>query len=288
MTDDELALVMGIATNPDADLPRLVYADWLEEHDRGIYAEFIRLQCEIARLEVGPRDIIDQNVPLWRRQQEILDDHLMELVPSFTEIRQQHFLTLNARFQRGFLDDVAMSFQSFVMNAIWLDRQLVPFRRFRVAATPGDFHQLLHLSDNRHERLTELAIENMGDSEVMLLPEPRLWPKLVGLVVTSSPYPNQDWIPFITQTMPHLRELVLPYNQMTDLDVMRWLETGFFAQLETINLAANVFGDQAALELADRFPKTNVLKSLDLRRNPMTSVGQNALLSRFGSKVTLF
>lgn len=52
MTDED-ALLRAIALAPDDDLPRLVYADWLDERgatatgDRA-RAEFIRLQCEAA------------------------------------------------------------------------------------------------------------------------------------------------------------------------------------------------------------------------------------------------
>jgi uncharacterized protein (TIGR02996 family) len=47
---EEEALVRAIATAPEDDVPRLVYADWLEEHDRGDHAAFIRAQCELARI----------------------------------------------------------------------------------------------------------------------------------------------------------------------------------------------------------------------------------------------
>src|SRR5688572_79052 len=50
---DQVALLQAVIANPDDDLPRLVYADWLEEHDQSERAQFIRLQCELA--EVGPR-----------------------------------------------------------------------------------------------------------------------------------------------------------------------------------------------------------------------------------------
>jgi uncharacterized protein (TIGR02996 family) len=49
MTADERALLNAIIAAPDDDLPRLVYADWLEEHDRAERAEFIRVQCELRR-----------------------------------------------------------------------------------------------------------------------------------------------------------------------------------------------------------------------------------------------
>jgi len=42
-------LLAGVAATPDDDLPRLVAADWLDEHDESERAEFIRLQCELAR-----------------------------------------------------------------------------------------------------------------------------------------------------------------------------------------------------------------------------------------------
>ena len=53
MTDDELLLASVIAS-PKDDLPRLVYADWLDETGRPLNvarAEFIRVQCELNRCE---------------------------------------------------------------------------------------------------------------------------------------------------------------------------------------------------------------------------------------------
>src|SRR5262245_31206704 len=47
---DEAALYGPVLEAPFADAPRLVYADWLEEHGRALRAEFIRVQCEFSRL----------------------------------------------------------------------------------------------------------------------------------------------------------------------------------------------------------------------------------------------
>jgi uncharacterized protein (TIGR02996 family) len=47
VTDGD-ALIRSILANPSDDAPRLVYADWLEEHGRAEYAEFIRVQVELA------------------------------------------------------------------------------------------------------------------------------------------------------------------------------------------------------------------------------------------------
>jgi uncharacterized protein (TIGR02996 family) len=43
MSPDEHALLQAIIASPDDDLPRLVYADWLEENDRSEIAQLIRL-----------------------------------------------------------------------------------------------------------------------------------------------------------------------------------------------------------------------------------------------------
>lgn len=51
MTLEESALRIAIVTEPDDDTPRLVYADWLQENGQEERAEFIRLQCELSRLE---------------------------------------------------------------------------------------------------------------------------------------------------------------------------------------------------------------------------------------------
>lgn len=45
-TDQEMALIEAIHAAPRDDQPRLAYADWLEQHGAGDYAEFIRLQCQ--------------------------------------------------------------------------------------------------------------------------------------------------------------------------------------------------------------------------------------------------
>ncbi len=42
-------LVNAVRAAPDDDLPRLVLADWLEEHDAPDWAEFIRAHCEAER-----------------------------------------------------------------------------------------------------------------------------------------------------------------------------------------------------------------------------------------------
>lgn len=87
MTAEEVAFHKAIAASPDDDLPRLVYADWLDEHGRGEMAELIRVQCEADRDAMPPATdpaesfgesvhaVLDWNLreeQLWRRQTELI------------------------------------------------------------------------------------------------------------------------------------------------------------------------------------------------------------------------
>lgn len=44
------ALVADVLATPDDDVPRLIYADWLEDGGDAVRAEFVRLQCCLAKL----------------------------------------------------------------------------------------------------------------------------------------------------------------------------------------------------------------------------------------------
>ena len=71
--DTETALLAAIWGSPHDDLPRLVYADWLDETGdpaKAARAEFIRVQCELHR--VGGFD--DRTRELTDREQHLLGE----------------------------------------------------------------------------------------------------------------------------------------------------------------------------------------------------------------------
>ena len=68
---DAHALLEAVRDLPHDDLPRLAYADWLEEHGEGDRAEFIRTQIALAGLPAG-----DPRRPaLARREIELILAH---------------------------------------------------------------------------------------------------------------------------------------------------------------------------------------------------------------------
>ncbi len=55
---DEQAFLDAIGATPDDDMPRLVYADWLEERGFSDRAEYIRLQCFLEKASRGRREFV--------------------------------------------------------------------------------------------------------------------------------------------------------------------------------------------------------------------------------------
>lgn len=58
-TDDDAAFLRTIIANREDDVPRLVYADYLDEQGREERAEFIRLQIKLARIRARVLELIE-------------------------------------------------------------------------------------------------------------------------------------------------------------------------------------------------------------------------------------
>jgi len=161
---DREALLAAIKAHPDADTPRLMFADWLEEHGEGERAAFIRLQIEHAQRDFPLEGCED----LLRRAQQLLRSTVCGSVPveigsevythtigiendeSSTDCIFQVFKPGSARdhyFIRGFVDRVVCPAADWLAHA---DAILAehPVRRVRLTTVPvvvpvGDTLELL-------------------------------------------------------------------------------------------------------------------------------------------------
>src|SRR5262245_6222744 len=86
------ALLAAVREQPDDDLPRLAYADWLEEHGDAPRAKLIRLQVERARLPEGD----SKGAKLKRRENVLLKAH-----PEW----EQTSLGVAGALHRGFIEE---------------------------------------------------------------------------------------------------------------------------------------------------------------------------------------
>src|SRR5437763_4914099 len=101
---EESAFLRTIVERPDDDAPRLVYADWLEEHGNTPRAEFIRVQIELANLPAeSPR-----RGPLAVRERELLVRYQRKwIAPLGKWVRE-------GRFSRGMLEHVQVQAVDFI------------------------------------------------------------------------------------------------------------------------------------------------------------------------------
>src|SRR5215831_15748339 len=126
---DEDALLAAIAAHPDEDTPRLVFADWLDEHDRHIRAEFIRVQIEIEqKWATLSRRQLDQHVDLFKRQQELIDNHRAELLGPLATLPKETPI----EFRRGFVSELTLPAHGFA-NHSRLIAAVAPLPRVVVA-----------------------------------------------------------------------------------------------------------------------------------------------------------
>src|SRR5688572_26734802 len=96
-----------IVEHPDDDMPRLVYADWLDDHDEPERAEFIRVQIEIAR-GVGRAVRLRR---LRERERRLLwSNESTWTAPLHGKVRR-------ARFSRGFPECVTLTVENFLAHA---------------------------------------------------------------------------------------------------------------------------------------------------------------------------
>ncbi len=87
------ALVANIRGRPKDDTPRLVAADWLEERGAAELAEFVRVQCEVARWAFDPPDeglnvrCRCRGCRLRRRERKLLDGSVSGLLADTSGLR---------------------------------------------------------------------------------------------------------------------------------------------------------------------------------------------------------
>jgi uncharacterized protein (TIGR02996 family) len=113
---DEQSFLDEITAHPDDDVPRLIYADWLEEREdpRG---EFIRVQCELAKLRKTQKRFAE----LRQRERELSLLHLQQWTEGVP------YSLRRCVFRRGFIEECSVALGYFVRNSDRILR-LTPLR----------------------------------------------------------------------------------------------------------------------------------------------------------------
>jgi uncharacterized protein (TIGR02996 family) len=137
----EKALLRGVIDSPEDDLPRLAYADWLDENGKGERADFIRLQVRLAQIPQYERAWQEA----YRGRRLMHGDEILQTLPPLPGGVKWAM----PNFRRGFPEGVRVdSIAAFLENA----EEIFPLA------------PILHLEiDARHESL-DTAIVPLADS----------------------------------------------------------------------------------------------------------------------------
>jgi uncharacterized protein (TIGR02996 family) len=159
---DRDALFAAILADPDDDLPRLVYADWLEENGRPAdvaRAQFIRLQIEMSRIDPlsdrFPQDYYGPSADLAALARQWLRAWLAELPTAVAAEVWKRRPGADA-LRRGFLESVQLPPEVFAAVAPELFAA-APVVRVHFHTSYRDINRLLgdpHLGRLRAVRLT--------------------------------------------------------------------------------------------------------------------------------------
>lgn len=241
MQTDAEPFLQRIRAYPDDDVPRLIFADWLDEQDgrAADRAAFIRVQVALAGLPADdPR-----RTRLLTREKVLLDAYRAEWEAPL------HGLATGLVFRRGFVDEVKVTARQFLRRA----------------------HELFAAGPIRHVHLQDVGgcLEAVAESPYL----GRLTALTVHAERTGEPLAR------VLAGCPHLaglRVLRLTRNRLTDAAVGQLAASAGMPRLEELDLSENEIGETGARALAASQHLTH-LRGLELARNQVGPAGAEAL-----------
>lgn len=217
---EEQAFVQAIAGNPADHVPRLIFADWLEERGDP-RAEFVRVQCALAD--------VDSTDPRWpelsRRQRELLRLH----GPAWTAPLRGW--VDEWEFQRGLIDRVTMTPFNFTLWADVLFR-LAPVR---------------HVHFYRRNHVTLKEVEALADSPYLT--------RLTTFKLNTDRGIRDDAVRVLARTvsLECLACLDLSDNWIEDPGATLLAESPYLERLDSLKLGRNRITRSGKQRLRERF-----------------------------------
>jgi uncharacterized protein (TIGR02996 family) len=277
----EEGLLAEIRDNPEDETARLIYADWLEEHDQPRRAELIRVQVE--------RDRLDLHDPAWVPWQERSRALLAELEEG--EVAALRPLVVSYRYARGLIDEVEVESARFAEHAEeilrlaqvaalrvrvegWQDaktlvrcKALLRVRRLALVGERLGGAGARILAESPHVgnlRALSLAGQALGQPGAQALANSRYLGNLEVLDLRRTTL-SRSAVPLLVSTpnLPRLRRLVLAENLLGDTDARALAGSQQLKELRELDLSGNAITNEGAEALA-RSPLLARLHRLDI------------------------
>jgi uncharacterized protein (TIGR02996 family) len=264
------AFLQAIAESPE-DTPRLVYADWLDEHGEEVFAQFIRVQCELAQHEQADarrRELKGQEEDLWGELKRQWSGHFANLGRPDLKLGD---------FRRGLLDEVNITVEPevFVREAPrWLF--LLRVGELRLRYNGADFFACPQLWRVRSLNCFRAAV---GDAGLLPFADARHFHNLERIDLSATAIGPGGIAAFARcPSLTGLTELALGWNEIGDEGVRALVASPVCRNLTVLRLNANDITDDGACAIAAS-PYVANLRELHLRDNPISHSGLEELES---------
>jgi uncharacterized protein (TIGR02996 family) len=257
------AFLQAIVENPDDDTPRLVYADWLDEHGDADHAEFIRLQVRLAGGDPREAD------RLRRRERDLLWKHEKEWAAPL------HGIVRRARFVRGFPERVTLTAESFLAHADTLFRR-APVRHL-ILTEVGKL--LPQIADSPHlDRVRMLEFRTFSGQEIGTLVRSPHLRGLTGLILRFGGLEDEDAaVLAAAPTLARLTTLDLYGSLLEPEGVQAIAASPYLGGLTDLVLGDNALGDAGAEALTGPDSRLTGLTRLHLSYAGLGDRGARAL-----------
>jgi uncharacterized protein (TIGR02996 family) len=271
---DESLFLAAIAAEPADDTPRLVFADWLDEHGDPDRAEFIRVQCARLRNADGGGDLpASELARLETRERELLSRNKDRWLQPLRDLKAR--TSLYGEFSRGFVNDLIVETATFLARGDELWRHS-PVTALRLTDVGGRARTLARCPHLARVRRLELGGQPLGAKALRtILASPHL-AGLVGLSLDRLPLRDEDLAALAASpTLPRLRQLSLAGAEFTGATLPRLLAR--FPDLEHLSLSnidefrGGAFADVLAALNPDR------LRTVSFWYTPLAVDGARAL-----------
>jgi uncharacterized protein (TIGR02996 family) len=248
----EAVFFRSILEQPDDEVVRLAFADWLMEQDdpdKVARGEFIQIQCQLARRADGRSaweafsDTTARLPELQKRERELLARHGDDWSRAVRKVVDR------ATFHRGFVEEVALPGTAFPQVADELFK-LAPIRRVRLTGGIWPVRALAACPELEQVVSLDLSGIYLGDAGVQAL--------------LASPH------------LDNLTELNLSGGGLSDRGLQTLANSSLLGRLRNLDLSANRFTVAGVRSLIES-PHWTGQCNLHLANNPR--IGREALES---------
>jgi uncharacterized protein (TIGR02996 family) len=269
-----------IIAHPDDDAPRLIFADWLEEHGEIARAEFLRVQIERARLPEWDA----RQVRLRLREKELLEQHERKWKAELPRIRGISW----EEFRRGFVATVTVSSFAVLKENASVCWAAAPIEAVSVRRWPQRRDSMKSIEPIAGLRVLSINASFVRPQEIDLFTEAPLLSTLQALNVRLCNLGAEGFRRLVDS--PHLGNLTalrVPFNSIGNGGVNALLHSGSLKSLVELDLSeTGSYGrygedpilDAAGLEALAAWPGMSRLRSLVLSGNDVRREGLRALL----------